>query len=79
MSSEKTYTYWTDADENNHDTYMNLKIINCAEGNFEVIHNGVKKMMINFHYDQSRNGEYILPHGVKRYYLNGEFKYETKI
>ncbi len=63
--------YYTNAYGENIRTYQGLLIINYANGEFEVFHNGKKEMCHDFHYDETRNGEYILPNGEKRIYTNG--------
>lgn len=50
---------------------MKLEILNYANGDFEVIHNGVKTWIQNFWYTK-KHGEYFLPCGAKHIYQDNE-------
>jgi len=65
------FNYYTDSYGKNFPTYNGLLISNYANGDFEVIHNGKKIFIKNFHYLDNKDGEYILPNGEKRIYVNG--------
>lgn len=69
------WNYYTDSYGKKVPTFNGLLISNYANGDFEVIHNGKKVLVENFHYSGNKHGEYILPNGEKRKYVNGDRVY----